>query len=586
MGRPDRLPDKAFNVTFSLSGGVYAVTNTGGHAYDGLIVCPKIGNRSVLVMCKAKLDSDIADQEFQAVGYAYGLVEPNRPIAPAAFDGRISRSGWRQFRLVAPVLGAHLPNGGHVDLRFMVPYAGGANYSVKDIVVCDVETGFTLSDLEKYGFSEAAHFWDRFPAPDCRQLTQRYVVGSVAAERAAIGSEIALAKAQAVLESAGAPYRRMAASPEARTFASPGWYLGTGVSGIESGKKYLFTLRVVGEAYNDFSTLAEIRGGAWYYTSRVRVVKAVDAATQTGVLAGVFTGDALGAINIYGQANNQAHTGQSALAFGFYEITDAGFESAANIALLASRMLAGKGISDYLFKAQWEETTTHWKGKKALCLGDSLTAAGVWQQQLTAMLGMTVATRALGGIGLVGMVDGAAGLAALTSADVTGQDLIVLFGGYNNRSSPKGAVTDMYPAQNTYAGMVNYAIQRIFALLAEAGNAGCQVLIVTPHCPGKYGYIDADGYAEYPPGSGQSLMDLCDIMAEAANRNNLRCLNLWRVSGINRWNWAIYAASPTPTNADGSGSGPYPHNNDQLHLNAAAGYPHLGAVIARYVATF
>ena len=47
---------------------------------------------------------------------------------------------------------------------------------------------------------------------------------------------------------------------------------------------------------------------------------------------------------------------------------------------------------------------------------------------------------------------------------------------------------------------------RIYEELEDAGNLLCHVLVATPHCAGKYPYVDADGYEEYPTGTGQTMV--------------------------------------------------------------------------------
>ena len=223
------------------------------------------------------------------------------------------------------------------------------------------------------------------------------------------------------------------------------------------------------------------------------------------------------------------------------------------------------------------DPTNLWDGKDALVIGDSLTEAGVWQLKLASVLGMTVTTHALGGIGLIDMVDGVNTLDPLNVADVTGKDLIVIYGAYNDRGSLAGTVGDLYPTQTTVAGRLQYVIDSIYTLLESASNLKCKILIVTPHCVGKYAYIAYDGYDEYPVSSGQTLKDICDTMVAVAEYNSLAVYNAWTDSGINKNTWSIYSASPTP--------GDPGSENDQVHLNTSVGYPHIGERIAMKIMT-
>ena len=249
-----------------------------------------------------------------------------------------------------------------------------------------------------------------------------------------------------------------------------------------------------------------------------------------------------------------------------------------------------------------------WYKKNVLVIGDSLTAANVWQQKLKELLGMNVSTHAYGGLGIVQCVKGSndyniatgvGALAPLKISDVYDKDLIIFFAGYNNRGTPDGVVGDCYTddgtGQNTIAGYLQYAINYIFKKLKggeENGvtynaNLRCRVIVVTPHCAGKYSYIDADGYDEYPVGSGRTMQTLAQIMEDVAHYNNLPCYNAWKNSGINRFTWDVYASSSSAESGkteQGNG-GAYYWNADQLHLNTTVGYPHLGTCIAKFVST-
>jgi hypothetical protein len=225
-----------------------------------------------------------------------------------------------------------------------------------------------------------------------------------------------------------------------------------------------------------------------------------------------------------------------------------------------------------------------WMGKNVLFIGDSLTAAKKYQKTIASILGINVHNHCLGGAGIIQTIDGnnEGTITPITAELVSGKDLIIFYAGYNNRGVPDGAVGDCYSpngGDRTIAGYMQYAINRIFECLAEANNLTCKIMIVTVDCAGKYDYIDADGYDEYPAGSGQSMETLANIQKAVAEYNSLACCDLWHTSGINRYTWKMFGANPNAyIENPGSSSAPYPHNGDQLH-KSDAGYVRIGEVI-------
>ncbi len=199
--------------------------------------------------------------------------------------------------------------------------------------------------------------------------------------------------------------------------------------------------------------------------------------------------------------------------------------------------------------------TTKWANKNICCMGDSLTQAGIWTERLRNNLCCNVFLHCGGGLKMREIVDGGMGaegmLEPISASLLRDMDYIIFYAGYNDREK-----TDI-------AAALQYCIDRIYDTLEEAHNLVCRILIVTPHCVGKYSYIDVDGYGEYPPGSGRTLQGIADLMEEAARKNSLPVLNLWRTSGINRRNWEVYGAVP---------------GEDAVHCSAA-GYQLIGDVI-------
>lgn len=212
-------------------------------------------------------------------------------------------------------------------------------------------------------------------------------------------------------------------------------------------------------------------------------------------------------------------------------------------------------------------------GKNALVIGDSLTAALKWQLQLIRNLHMTIQTHALGGAGIKQIIDGAtisgATLPPLSVEEVTDKDLIVFFGGTNNMHQAHGAVGDVYPANKTVCGEMQYAINKIFQLMKEANNLKCRVVCITPYC---FGSTEWNDNALVKDGVG-----LADSIESIANYNGLPCFNAYNNSGINQFTWSVYTNNATAEDASGN-------KLDQLHLNDY-GYAYLGDLITQFINT-
>ncbi|MFR5948574.1 MAG: hypothetical protein ACLUF8_14340 [Clostridium sp.] len=245
-------------------------------------------------------------------------------------------------------------------------------------------------------------------------------------------------------------------------------------------------------------------------------------------------------------------------------------------------------------KELFNEFFGNWNGAEVLAIGDSLTSAKKWQLKVTELLGCNITTHAKGGKGYIDLIDGENGqdgeydnetdasgiLRPLSIDDVAGKKLIIVYAGYNERHMTYGEIGDVYPTNNTLAGKVQYVINSIYSLLEQADNLTCKLLFITPHCVGTYGYVNVDGYGEYPTGTGRTLEGISDTIKKIANYNNIPVKDLWHESGINKFTWNIYCAK-TPASA----TAPYPDNVDLVHLNASVGYPHLGTLIANKIKT-
>ena len=283
-----------------------------------------------------------------------------------------------------------------------------------------------------------------------------------------------------------------------------------------------------------------------------------------------------------------------------------------------------------------------WKNKNVLFIGDSITASKEYPKVIEESLGINVFYHCKSGADIVSMVDGERGLSGiynelsdfegilrpLTADSVRNMDLIVFFGGYNNilyggyngNNCFPGNPGDLYnpdgTGQDTLAGIMQYAIERIYEELARAKNTTCRILIVTVDCAGKNKWINVDGCSEIEPNSGKSYKNYACVQKAVAEINLIPCCDLFHTSGINKHTWCCFGAESEsfdphytmyPLNEAGEilsnefikyehgkyyyqirNNGvileqynehvPYPYNRDQLH-KSSAGYQRIGEVI-------
>ncbi len=244
---------------------------------------------------------------------------------------------------------------------------------------------------------------------------------------------------------------------------------------------------------------------------------------------------------------------------------------------------------------------SRWSQKNILAVGDSITSDGRWQARFAELTGANVESHAYGGLGIIEIIEGKIAsedksvcydpvtgtgfeFGPLNKDEVGMADLIILLMGYNERHIEYGSRGDMYPEKQTLHGKYAYALGRIYSLLEESGNNNCKIMLVCPHCVGKYDWIDADGYTEFPKGSGRSLETMAETIKDIAAYHDLPCYDAWHNSGIGRHNWNDFAASPYEINPEYDPEkeyfAPYPQYADQAHLNGE-GYARLGECIAR-----
>lgn len=352
---------------------------------------------------------------------------------------------------------------------------------------------------------------------------------------------------------------------------------------VKTGRKYLFTAKVKGTTVTNttFELLPRYTGTGTAVTGYAPPTGYLRSITKTSpfdyqMIACVCTMDNASYSSIDFTISLAQPNKDTAWSYKEVMVTDVTGYTTAQINELINYGYFSSSVSK-------TKTVTKWTNKNVLAIGDSLTAALKWQNAVVSTHGCSITTHAKGGIGLIPMVDGDGvgtdPILPLTVSDVTGKDLIILFGGMNERSTTFGVLGDLYPTNNTLYGRLKYVINKLYNLLQTANNLTCKIMLVTPHCAGKYGYIDVDGYGEYPAASGQTLEKLANNIVTCGNYNNLRVVDLWHKSGVGKNTWSAYMASSTATLATPDNSLPYPNNADQLHFNDT-GYALIGGVIA------
>ena len=274
-----------------------------------------------------------------------------------------------------------------------------------------------------------------------------------------------------------------------------------------------------------------------------------------------------------------------------------------------------------------------WKNKNVLFIGDSITYAlsNAYPKHVCKLLGCNFEVHGKPGAQIKTMIDGDidgndpffAPIKPICAKDFEDKDLVVLFGGFNNRWFDIGCENDVYNPQNgsgnTIYGLMQYSIDRIKQELVNANNPNCPLLVVTVYFCGKYSWNCYPADVK-PPKYGCSFRDIAKVQIEVANKNGLAYCDLYEGSDIRPETWSIYCASPNPVNEkytpyllEKNGNKvndefltyqtgkkyyqirngkvvleqyedacPYPFNGDQLHLNQK-GYEHIASLVANSI---
>ena len=208
-------------------------------------------------------------------------------------------------------------------------------------------------------------------------------------------------------------------------------------------------------------------------------------------------------------------------------------------------------------------------GKKVICLGDSITENGDYPVRLATLTGATVTNCGFGGsrlafstgdyaylsfhkladyistgdysgltaacarlVGSPTFDDNIAIAARLAAVDWSTVDYIVAAYGTNDYGSPDvplGTTTDTTGA--TFKGAINYAVNKICTAYPNI-----KILFVSPIWRSRYNSGDGNDSDVYANSRGNYLLDFVDAMKEMSALNKMPCVDMYRTSGINKYN--------------------------------------------------
>lgn len=208
-----------------------------------------------------------------------------------------------------------------------------------------------------------------------------------------------------------------------------------------------------------------------------------------------------------------------------------------------------------------------------LAIGDSITAAGVWQRKAGELLDMDVRTHAKGGIGIRHMVDGIGDFPPLSEEECRGVDAVFVVGFYNDRNL----------WENDRMDDLRHVVNTVKEKLAAADNARARIVLVAPHRHGRNSWYKDDAYLD---GDRRA-----DAVAAVAAETGCGFVDWMRYGGIVRENWCLYQSSAVAVRPGmsevvnqsmekGPRAEPYPWLADQLHPNEK-GYERLGEALVR-----
>jgi lysophospholipase L1-like esterase len=215
--------------------------------------------------------------------------------------------------------------------------------------------------------------------------------------------------------------------------------------------------------------------------------------------------------------------------------------------------------------------------KTIVCFGDSITARGYYQQNITAKTAMIAPNVGFGGTRMAFHTDpnyDAFSMCRLADAIVSGDwsaqdaaapliadeaplatlkginfstvDCISFFYGTNDFSGGIniGSITDVN--KTTFYGAYNYTLDK---LLTEFPSL--KIVLFTPMFRNVVGSIDGNNSDDYPNGDGVYLKEYADAVVAIAKKWHIPCYSMYDNSGINKYNANTYLSDNLHPNALG-----------------------------------
>ena len=216
----------------------------------------------------------------------------------------------------------------------------------------------------------------------------------------------------------------------------------------------------------------------------------------------------------------------------------------------------------------------YFAGKKMVCFGDSVTEFGDYPERIKNRLGLasavnvgfggcrmsthesvkytemsmfklanTVATQDFTLLDMRAEQLAAEGddnrpaVARLKAVNFEEVDYVTIFYGTNDWASntPIGENTDLTSDGSTFKGSINYAVKRLLEAYPHL-----KILFVTPTWRARF--VNGDGLESdtNPNSIGKYLIEYVDAIKEVAALNKIPTLDMYRNSGINKYNYTLY----------------------------------------------